>query len=76
LRNLYKLTRKEKEIIELFLQGYTYDDSAEKLVVTYSTVMAHIDHICDKYCITGGNRIARIILNYLGYINGNYKEDI
>lgn len=76
MRNLFNLTRKETEIIELFLQGYTYDDIAKKLVVTNSTVMSHIDHICDKYCITGGNRIARIILNYLGYINGNYKEGL
>ena len=44
----YKLTRREKEILELLVQGFTMRQIAERLHVSYHTVDNHIRNIYDK----------------------------
>jgi len=44
----YKLTRREKEILELLVEGFTMRQIAERLHVSYHTVDNHIRNIYEK----------------------------
>ncbi len=42
------LTKREKEILQLLVEGYSYKQIAEKCFVSYATVNTHISHIYKK----------------------------
>ncbi len=44
----FGLSPREREVLELFVQGYTVDNIAEKLVISPYTVRAHIRHLYEK----------------------------
>lgn len=44
----FSLSPREREVLEFFVQGYTVDNIAEKLVISPYTVRAHIRHLYEK----------------------------
>ena len=44
----YKLSKREKEVLELLVQGLSYKMIASKMNITYDTVRAHIKKIYEK----------------------------
>ncbi len=59
--NTQKLTPREIEIIGLIMSGYTNQDIAEKLFISYETVKSHRKHILLK---TGAKNTAALINYY------------
>ena len=47
-RHIYELTNKEVEALKLYLAGVSYQDIAEKLHITRTTVNSRINSIRDK----------------------------
>lgn len=45
---LVRLTRREKEVFELLVEGYTLKESADKLKLKYSTVNTHVTNLYRK----------------------------
>ncbi|MDD4717523.1 MAG: LuxR C-terminal-related transcriptional regulator [Eubacteriales bacterium] len=45
---LARLTRREKEVFELLVEGYTLKESADKLKLKYSTVNTHVTNLYRK----------------------------
>ncbi|MDD2393532.1 MAG: LuxR C-terminal-related transcriptional regulator [Eubacteriales bacterium] len=45
---LARLTRREKEVFELLVEGYTLKESADKLNLKYSTVNTHVTNLYRK----------------------------
>ncbi len=43
-----KLTKREQEILQLLVEGYSYKMIAEKCFVSYATVNTHVSHIYKK----------------------------
>ena len=43
------LTNREKEVLELLLQGKTNPQIAKELIITKDTAKAHVDHIFAKF---------------------------
>ncbi|RPJ09773.1 MAG: helix-turn-helix transcriptional regulator [Spirochaetaceae bacterium] len=56
--NKYDISAREKEVIELFMKGFTYNVIAEKLFISYKTVDKHI---CNIYNKTGINSRGQLI---------------
>ncbi len=48
LCSLYHITKREKEVIELIINGYTYNSISEALHISLSTVKTHIRNIYSK----------------------------
>src|SRR5438874_1104809 len=44
----YNLTQREKEILQLMIQGEAYPDIAKKIFISYETVRNHVKHIYKK----------------------------
>ena len=59
--NTQKLSAREIEILGLVMQGYTNNDIAEKLFISYETVKSHRKHILLK---TGAKNTAALINYY------------
>ncbi|MCU7378091.1 LuxR C-terminal-related transcriptional regulator [Clostridiales Family XIII bacterium ASD5510] len=55
-----RLTSREKEILELIVQGYSNEEIAEKLFITVSTTKKHVYNIFSKYDVN--NRMSLIKL--------------
>jgi DNA-binding NarL/FixJ family response regulator len=47
-RNVYQLTNREKEILQLLSQGNSFKMIAADLFISIDTVRTHIKHIYDK----------------------------
>ena len=45
---LVRLTRREKEVFELLVEGYTLKESADKLKLKYSTINTHVTNLYRK----------------------------
>ncbi|WP_269477315.1 helix-turn-helix transcriptional regulator [Hominibacterium faecale] len=58
-----RLTSREKEILELIVQGYSNEEIAEKLFITVSTTKKHVYNIFSKYDVN--NRMSLIKLLHL-----------
>ncbi|MPM19940.1 hypothetical protein SDC9_66367 [bioreactor metagenome] len=56
-----KLTEREKEILQLLLQGYTYYLIAEALVISVSTVKTHVKNIYNKFGIRNKSELIKIL---------------
>jgi len=59
--NHQKLSLREIEVLGLIMQGYTNNEIAEKLFVSYETVKSHRRHILLK---TGAKNTAALINHY------------
>ena len=60
LAEKYKLTIREKDVLELVYRGYNNPKIAEQLYISRSTVKLHLHHIYEKLNVT--NRIDLILL--------------
>ncbi|MCD1654028.1 substrate-binding domain-containing protein [Treponema zuelzerae] len=60
------ITKREKEIIELQLQGYRIKDIAEKLFIAESTVKGHLTQVYNKLGITGKGELLRLLKDEQG----------
>jgi len=61
------LTPREREILELLVQGYRYREIAEQLFISIDTVRTHIRHIYEKMHVRSR---AEATLKYLGKPRG------
>jgi DNA-binding CsgD family transcriptional regulator len=59
--NHQKLSLREIEVLGLIMQGYTNNEIAEKLFVSYETIKSHRKHILLK---TGAKNTAALINHY------------
>ena len=48
----FNLTPREKEVLNLLVQGYSNTEIAERLIVSQSTAKAHVCNILDKLSVT------------------------
>ncbi len=62
----FKITKREKEILGLLVEGFSYKMIAEKCFITYATVNTHIGHIYEKLQV---NSVA-------GAVSKAIKEDL
>ena len=62
------LTQREKEILDLLIEGYSNQQMAAKLVISIHTVKAHIESIYRKFGVH--NKVqAAIYAVYYGFID-------
>ena len=59
----YNLTPREAEILDLLVQGLTYQQIADRLFISYGTVRKHVEHIYRKLEVHGKMEAIRKI-NY------------
>lgn len=59
MRNLMKLTNREKEVLDLLIAGMKNREIAEYLHISDNTVETHLTHIYDKLNVR--NRVEAII---------------
>jgi DNA-binding NarL/FixJ family response regulator len=50
----FNLTKREQDILELLVKGYSYKMIAEQCHVSYATVNSHISHIYEKLHVSSG----------------------
>ncbi|HLP15345.1 MAG TPA: response regulator transcription factor [Bacteroidota bacterium] len=56
--DIYKLSRRELEIIKLIMRGFTSNDVAGQLNISYYTVETHLKHVYTKLDVS--NRVAMV----------------
>jgi LuxR family transcriptional regulator, positive regulator of biofilm formation len=57
------VTNREKEIVELVVQGHTNKEIAEKLFVSEHTVKAHLNRIFRKFNATSRSKLITLVMN-------------
>lgn len=62
------VTNREKEIVELVVQGHTNKEIAERLFVSEHTIKAHLNRIFRKFNATSRSKLITLVMN-----NGNAK---
>lgn len=76
---VYQLTRREKEVLELISQGFSDLEIEEKLFIQPSTLHTHLTNLYDKYNLSNksGKSVmrTRLALRYLQE-TGRLKEEI
>lgn len=60
----YNITAREKEIILLLINGKTYNDIGNQLVISLPTVKTHVHHIYRKLAIKNRIELVNIIRNH------------
>lgn len=50
----FNLTKREQDILNLLVKGFSYKMIAEKCNVTYATVNTHVSHIYEKLHVSSG----------------------
>lgn len=53
LARAYDLTRREEDVLRLLMEGCTFAQAAERLVVSLNTVKSHVRHIYAKMGVSG-----------------------
>jgi DNA-binding NarL/FixJ family response regulator len=61
-----KLTLREQQVIDWLTQGYTYQEIADTLKISYATVHTHVRHIYDKLHIQSRTQAVTIQLQQVG----------
>lgn len=51
----YQLTKREKELLQLMVEGHDYKIIAEKAYISYDTVRTHVHHIYQKLHVASRN---------------------
>lgn len=76
---VYKPTRREKEVLELISQGFSNSEITEKLLIQPSTLHTHLTNLYDKYNLSNksGKSVmrTRLALRYLQE-TGRLEEEI
>ncbi len=66
------LSIREQEVLQKLAQGYTYQEIADLLRITYATVHTHIRHIYEKLHVQSRTQAITI---HLQQISGNKSEE-
>jgi DNA-binding NarL/FixJ family response regulator len=53
------LTRREREVLRLIARGYTYKETAERLVISARTVETHVSAVLRKLQLSGRRELGR-----------------
>lgn len=53
------LTGREKDVLKLMIAGYSNPQISEKLLISLSTVKAHVSAIIDKFVVTNRTEVTR-----------------
>lgn len=64
LAEIPRITRREKEILELVSQGLTTTLIAEKLFISIHTVESHRKNLIEKFEVTGMTAVIKLALQY------------
>ena len=48
------ISGREWQVLELLLEGLTYQQIADRLTISHSTVRTHVRHLAEKFDVTGG----------------------
>jgi DNA-binding NarL/FixJ family response regulator len=56
-----KLTRREREVVKLVVEGLLDKEIAERLGISYTTVRTHLDRSFQKLGVSNRSRLARIV---------------
>jgi DNA-binding NarL/FixJ family response regulator len=56
-----KLTRREREVVTLVVEGLLDKEIAERLGISYTTVRTHLDRSFQKLGVSNRSRLARIV---------------
>jgi DNA-binding CsgD family transcriptional regulator len=48
IKDIEKLTKREREMLDLLAKGYRYKEIADQLFISFETVRTHIHHIYEK----------------------------
>ena len=46
--SIYKISKREREVVKLLLKGFSYEDIAKQLFISYETVKTHVNNIYKK----------------------------
>lgn len=58
----FKITSREKEIIQLIIQGHKYKEIAEILEISYKTVDNHVQHIYKKVGVNSKRKLLDLVV--------------
>ncbi|MEP6749909.1 MAG: response regulator transcription factor [Bacteroidota bacterium] len=62
----YKLTQREKEVLQLMVKGYTYKTAAVELYISVETIRSHIRNIYEKLHVNSKSEaVAKVFKNKL-----------
>lgn len=59
------LTKREKEIYDLMMEGYTRKEIADKLIIADCTVCTHFLHIFEKYLVSSRTELMALRIKEL-----------
>lgn len=65
----FDFSEREKQVIDLVVQGYSYNEMAQKLYVTSSAIKYHVSHIIKKTKAANSANAIYILLK-----NGYFKD--
>ncbi|MEC4676308.1 MAG: helix-turn-helix transcriptional regulator, partial [Nitrospirota bacterium] len=60
---IYKLSRRETEVINLIIKGKSTREMAESLFISESTIKTHLRHIYDKAGVKNRIELLRLLNN-------------
>lgn len=75
LRAEYHLTEKEYEIVELVKKGFTYNDIADTLFISYHTVNHHLKNIYTKTNVRSKSELLSKLLLKVNTAEHEHKEN-
>lgn len=56
-----RLTRREREVVELIIEGLLDKEIAQRLGISYTTVRTHVDRSFQKLGVSNRSRLARVV---------------
>ena len=69
-KDVYDLTERELEVLELIVDGLTNPEIADKLIISRSTAKTHVHNILQKLCISDRTKVAVFAIQN-GLVKGN-----
>lgn len=57
-KDVYDLTERELEVLELIVEGLTNPEIADRLIISRSTAKTHVHNILQKLCIADRTKVA------------------
>lgn len=58
---IYKITKREKDIVRLLLSGLSYEDIAKQLFITLETVKSHVNNIYRKSGVSSKIELSNLV---------------
>lgn len=58
---IHRLTRRERDVVALVVEGLLDKEIAERLGISYTTVRTHLDRSFQKLGVTNRSRLARLV---------------